>query len=73
MNKHQKIKAEANGDYWICTCGNTPRYEGFFPCDSRGKKVEPTIAEWTTDCYVCDKCGNIINHKTLNIVGKRKF
>jgi len=54
---------------FICTCGNTPDYEGFYPCNEKGKEVEPTPEEWTTDCYVCRKCGNIIKQKTLEILG----
>lgn len=56
-------------DSWICTCGNTPMREGFYPCNEKGEEVEPTPEEWTTHCYICSKCGNIIKQKTLEITG----
>ena len=59
------------GDAWVCICKNTPSDEGFYPCNSEGEQVEPTAEEWTTNCYVCDKCGRIINQNTLEVVGQR--
>jgi hypothetical protein len=58
-------------DDWTCLCGNTPLLEGFFPCNETGEEVEPTPEDWTTDCYVCDRCGTIIDQTTLEIVGQR--
>ena len=58
-------------DAWKCLCGNTPSGDGFFPCNSKGEEVEPTHKEWTTGCYVCNKCGRIINQDTLEVVGQR--
>jgi len=55
---------------WACLCGNTPRLEGFYPCDAEGQIVEPTPETWTTDCYVCDRCGRIINQATREVVGR---
>lgn len=63
-----KIKEEGSNN-WICTCGNTPDSQGFFPCNSNGDYVEPTPEEWKTDSYVCDRCGNIIDMNTLEVVG----
>lgn len=63
-------RAQADPDAWVCRCGNTPSAEGFFPSDARGNQVEPTPADWTTDCYVCARCGRIINQKTLEVVGQ---
>jgi hypothetical protein len=58
-------------DWWVCPCGNTPDQEGFYPCSSEGEQVEPTPEEWTTDCYVCDRCGRIIKQSNLEVVGVR--
>ena len=55
----------------ICICGNTPDTHGFYPCDSEGEYVEPTPQEWTTDWYVCDLCGRIIDPQSLRVVGCR--
>ena len=67
------ISHEAGDHYaWICVCGNTPCGGGFFECDERGNQVEPTAAAWTTDLYVCDQCGRMINPDTLEVVGQRK-
>ena len=62
---------EVDSYEWICLCGNTPDTYGFFPCNEKGGFVEPTDEQWTTDCYVCDKCGRIINQNTLELVGIR--
>ena len=58
-------------DAWICVCRNTPADDGFYPCDENGNKVEPTPETWRTNLYVCDKCGRIINHDTLEVVGRK--
>jgi len=70
--KRKKIldKITDDGGCWDCTCGNTCTGSGFYPCDKKGNKVEPTQEEWMTNCYVCFDCGNIIYHDTLEIVGK---
>lgn len=59
-------------DSWICLCGNHPISDGFYPCDSTGKQVEPTPEEWPVSLYVCDRCGRIINRDTVFVVGYRK-
>ena len=56
---------------WHCLCGNTASAAGFFPCDRQGNPVEPTPKEWTTDCYVCDQCGRIIQQVNRQVVGQR--
>jgi hypothetical protein len=66
------IKTEANNpDNLICTCGNDPTQEGFYPCDSEGEIVNPSPKEWTSNCYVCDRCGRIIHSESLKVVGVR--
>ena len=64
-----KMKIKGTKDNWICLCGNTALEHGFYPCDSEGYIVEPTPYEWTTNWYVCDKCGRIIDQETLEIKG----
>lgn len=63
--------AEGDSDAWVCLCGNTPAATGFYPCDVEGRQGEPTPTDWTTNCYVCGRCGRIINQKTLEVVGRR--
>ena len=58
-------------DAWVCICKNTPADDGFYPCDEKGNKVEPTAETWTTNLYVCDQCGRIINCDTLEVVGRK--
>lgn len=58
-------------NFWICLCGNTPMADGFFPCDHEGALVEPTPEEWTTNWYVCERCGRIIDQATTEVVGFR--
>jgi hypothetical protein len=63
--------AARNEDWWVCLCGNEPNQAGFFPCNGAGEPVEPTPAEWTSDCYVCDRCGRIIRQADRCVVGVR--
>jgi DNA-directed RNA polymerase subunit RPC12/RpoP len=56
-------------DHWQCLCGNKATSQGFYPCDSEGKRVEPTPEAWTTDCYVCMQCGRIIQQSNRQVVG----
>ena len=58
-------------DAWVCLCGNTPSAEGFYPCDALGTQVEPTPEDWTTGCYVCARCGRIINQTSLEVVSRK--
>ena len=60
---------EGNHEAWECICGNEPADDGFYPCDEKGKKVEPTEAGWKTNFYVCDRCSRIINGDTLEVKG----
>ena len=64
-------RVTASLDAWVCRCGNTPSAEGFYPCDALGNEVEPTPTKWTTDCYVCGRCGRIIIQTSLEVVGQR--
>jgi hypothetical protein len=71
---HQRTRIQRNpADIcsWLCLCGNSPTAEGFYPCDSEGEQVEPTPEYWTTNWYVCDRCGRIIDQDTLAVVGVR--
>lgn len=62
---------EGDSDAWVCLCGNTPAADGFYPCDALGNQVEPTPEDWTTGCYVCARCGRIINQTSLEVVSRR--
>jgi hypothetical protein len=57
-------------DAWICICGNTPPDGGFYPCDSEGNEMEPTIESDWDNLYVCADCGRIINQDTLEVIGR---
>jgi YD repeat-containing protein len=71
MNPTERISHElGNDDAWICICGNTPDQDGFFPCNARGDEVKPTAEAWTTNWYVCNGCGRMIDQHTLIIVGR---
>ena len=69
----EHITHEAGGDdEWLCICGNRPISDGFFTCDSEGNEVEPTPKDWTTNWYVCGRCGRIIDQNTLEVVGRNE-
>jgi hypothetical protein len=56
-------------DAWVCLCGNSPDYTGFFPCDKDGNEMVPDVASNWDDLYVCARCGRIIKQSTLEVVG----
>jgi hypothetical protein len=60
-------------DAWLCTCGNKPTEDGFFPCNEQGNQVEPTEDQWKLPLYVCARCGRIIHQETLKVVGQNLF
>ena len=41
---------------WLCDCGNQSHIDGFFPCDSNGTEVEPTVDSDWDGLYVCARC-----------------
>jgi hypothetical protein len=68
----QRINVDPVGsDEWLCLCGNRAIEDGFYPCNSEGEQVEPTDEDWTTNCYVCDRCGRIIRQDSREVVGVR--
>jgi hypothetical protein len=62
---HEKGNEEA----WVCICGNKPIYQGFYPCDEKGKRMEPE-GNWK-GIYICNRCGRIIHQHTLEVVGQK--
>jgi YD repeat-containing protein len=69
MSEH--IKHEPHDkDAWVCICGNTSSELGFYPIDDNNREVEPTERDWTTNQYVCDQCGRVIDKDTLEVVRK---
>ena len=69
MKKEHITHQPDDKDAWVCVCGNTPTSQGFYPCDDKGNEVEP-LADWP-GLYFCDRCGRIIDAKTLEVVGQR--
>jgi Protein of unknown function (DUF2958) len=67
----ERIHQHAEDD-WICLCGNDALSDGFYPCNALGEEIDPTPKDWTTNCYVCAKCGRIINQDTHEVVGLRR-
>ena len=62
------IYEEVFVDDFKCVCGNTTESDGFFPCDSEGKIIEPERDIWDGNDYVCARCKKvwIYNHRTDN-------
>jgi hypothetical protein len=57
-----------------CVCGNTPVGQGFFPCLRSGQLVDPTPEAWVDGyLYRCDRCGQIIDGETLQVVGRAEL
>ena len=61
---------KGNDEAWICICGNEPSSDGFYPCDTNGNEMEPSIGSKWDGLYVCLKCGRIIRQDTLEVVGR---
>jgi hypothetical protein len=62
---HEQDAEEA----WVCICGNTPSEDGFYPSDKDGNQIEP-VEGWE-GLYVCDRCGRIIDQKSLEVIGHK--
>lgn len=54
-------------DEWICLCGNTEAGKGYHQCDEEGVEVPPG----TSHLKRCHAGGNIIDCRTLEVVGFR--
>ena len=63
---HERVHADSDG-LFTCLCGNTPEQAGFYPCSTEGEQVEMGTSDW----YVCDQCGRIINSNNRHVVGCR--
>jgi hypothetical protein len=73
MDQKEYITHEVGDDEaWICICGNRPSRDGFYSCDEDGNEVEPTGKDWTTDWYVCARCGRMIDFDTRAVVGRNE-
>jgi len=49
------ITLSADGDV-VCACGNQPHHDGFYPCDSEGNEIEPTLGSNWDGLYICPRC-----------------
>lgn len=70
MEPEHIAHAEGDTDSWICLCFNTPINAGFYPCDSKGRQIEPTMAAGWEGLYLCDRCWRIIDQATLKVIGR---
>lgn len=70
--KQDKIKIDQKEPpAWVCTCGNRAQGDGFSPCDKDGQRISPVQCPEWNGLYTCNKCGQIIDSDSLQIVGKR--
>ncbi|MES2454796.1 MAG: hypothetical protein V4594_04620 [Bacteroidota bacterium] len=60
---------QGDRDCWICLCGNYPESHGFYPCDSWGDPMEPTVGSGWLELYRCEQCGRIIDQNTHLVSG----
>lgn len=58
---------EQDRDAWVCVCGNTPDYGGFYSCDKDGDLIEPGN-EWEY-LYRCETCGRVIDDRNHKVIG----
>ncbi len=55
-----------NDDAFECLCGNVPWSNGFFPIEGN-TEVDPVPEDWTSNEYVCNRCGRVIDQTTLRV------
>ncbi len=55
---------------WLCWCGNTSKKQGFYPCDDKGEYRRDLFGRGKF--YACERCGRIIDPKTMNVIGLTK-
>ena len=67
----ESLKVNEFGEFEQCLCGNTAQHDGFFPSDGQGNEVEPTPTSWTTDAWLCARCGRLIKSNG-EVVGQRE-
>jgi len=69
---YRQIKSNIEGDWWECSCGNQPDYEGFYACDQLGNPQHDEGGspddKWDTTYYYCNKCKAVINQYTTAII-----
>jgi len=53
------ITIHPDGTDIVCECGNDTRSDGFFPCDSEGNEMEPTLDSDWDGLYLCPPCGQL--------------
>lgn len=54
----------------LCSCGNTEVDGTFTPCTESGKDV-PITEQWKARHYRCDRCGNVLDGLTGEVLGGR--
>jgi hypothetical protein len=62
------VSGQNSPDSPVCNeCGNSVAHEGFYTCDSEGRRLK------TGDLICCDRCGRIVERATGKPVGHRSF
>jgi hypothetical protein len=53
-----------------CICMNEPSWDGFSACHRNGQVDDNLLSKHNVDSvyYLCERCGRIINEKTLEVV-----
>ena len=54
----------------LCPCSNTEVDGSFSPCTRAGEDV-PTPDQWKVRWYRCDRCGNVLDGLTGDVLGTR--
>lgn len=70
MNTNNKMYIKNEDDHWTCPCGNDNMDQGFAPCDKYGHYQEPLFDSSWPGLFACQKCGNIIDQNSLEIIDR---
>ncbi|OJW82313.1 MAG: hypothetical protein BGO69_17135 [Bacteroidetes bacterium 46-16] len=68
MTKEFITHENQDEDAWVCICGNTPDSDGFYPCDVKGKEIEPDKTSGWNGLYLCHRCSRVIDQHNLRVI-----
>lgn len=54
--------SNTQAENFICRCGNTHDYFGFFPINNNGDVTDIQDESWDGISWICDKCDQIYTH-----------
>lgn len=63
--EHEEMRYHETMDFWLCSCGNFEKDDGFMACTSQGDLISPIHAEYGR----CERCGRVFHIESKTIIG----